>query len=232
MRRFAILILGVICLTGVLGGMVYAAEWRFHDYQSIYPMGDKLTVYGTIDCVPVEPPLYEDSLSYCETATVCIPDWCNDIIAIFEWPKEEYGGCGNVDYHKVVVVDGDPGDWWFDPIGEWVDMLPPECIELPSIGDRTGVTQDVYIVVDLEEYLLFYPVPIMDEYWIDNGICPDLPGYLVSTTPIEFDPLGIEPFNITPYTGYLYWDGTITLCPGGASGAEPSDWSSIKALFR
>jgi hypothetical protein len=112
-------------------------------------------------------------------------------------------------------------------------MLPPEGIELPSIGDWTGLSAPtVHLVVDLEEYLAFYPVPILSEYYIENGICPDLPGYLVGTTEIVFDPTGTEPLSTTNYTGYLYWDGTVSFFPGGFSATEPTNWGSIKALFR
>lgn len=231
MRRFVTVILGAICVSVLLFGSVHAAEWEFHDYQRSFPYPDRLTVYGTIDCVIQEPALYQGWLEYCETAGGCVPNWCNDLVAVFEWPDPPEG-CGNVDYWKAAAVGGVPGDWELDPLGDWIDMLPAEGIELPSIGDSTGLTRDIYLVVDLVEYLIHYPVPVRSTYHVSNGVSSDLPGYLIGTTPIEFTPSYTDPFYTLPFTGDLQFDGRITFRPGGPSANDETNWSSIKALFR
>ncbi|MFH1311990.1 MAG: hypothetical protein ABIJ00_02075 [Candidatus Eisenbacteria bacterium] len=211
-----------------------AAEWEFHDGLNAFANNpDRVTVYGTIDCVIQEPPLYQGWIEYCETVTGCVPPWCNDYIVIFQWAPNDPETCGNVDTWKVAVPGGIPGDWLLEPLAQWVDSyVPAEGVQLPTIGDATGAYQYIYVIVDLEEYLASYPVTLLEVYSISNGESPDLPGYLIGTTPIVFDPAGVEPFSTTPFTGDLWIDGDVWFWPGGASATEPSTWGRVKNMYR
>jgi hypothetical protein len=211
-----------------------AAQWQFHDGLNAYPDNpDRVTIYGTIDCQVMMTPLYEGWIEYCETVTGCLPTWCNDYLVIFEWAPNDPNTCGNIDWWKVAVPQGIPADWELAPLADWVDShVPPEGVCLPSIGDATGTTQEIYLVINLDEYLMHYPVPMLEEYSIVSGYCPDLPGYLIGTTPIEYTPMDPDPFHTTPFTGQLWFDGDVCLLPGGdPSGTDETTWSRIKSIY-
>lgn len=151
----------------------------------------------------------------------------------FEWAPNDPGTCHNVDKWKVAAPGGSPYDWVLEPLAYYVDTnVPSGGVQLPSIGDATGVVRDIYLVVDLGEYLASGPAPILPYYDIDNGRCLDLPGYLIGITPVEFTPWDYEPFYTDPFTGRLWLDGDIWFWPGGASGTDRTSWGAIKALFR
>lgn len=234
MKRLAIGSLGVICLLGLFGAVVEAAEWDYHDWLTSFPdNADRVTVYGTIDCTIIGGPIGEGWLQHCEHLTGCVPAWCNDLIVKFEWAPNDSATCGNINYLKTAVVGGVPGDWNLISLQEWIDAnVPPDGIMLPDIGDPSGEIQNVYVVVDLGVWLAT-PGILMSEYQVVDGLCWDLPGYLIGTTPIEYTPGAAEPFYTQPLTGWLQMNGDIKFTPFGLpSGSDQSRWGSIKALFR
>ena len=198
-----------------------AAQWKFH-FRSNYidsrvgtvcPGGD-LAVYGTIDCVNVEPPLFQGYATRCQTYQGAIPGWANDIKFIFDWNYI----CANHDEAKWArtVYNGGTGQWENVEMNSWIDdNIDPDGEDMPGLGDPTGVQPNIYFIADPAEWLAD-PRPLQDWYTVVNGECEDLPGYLIGTTPIVFDPHagpGGNPFSTTPFTGTLERDSTITFVP-------------------
>ena len=242
MRPMILSLLLVPILLVPIAERVPAATWQFHDYLQIpnywcpdsLPPYNTVTVWGTIDCQLIDPPLYDGLMQYCQTITGCIPTWANDYTVRFQWGPA--CTCGNINWFKAVAPAYDGAQWVLQDLWEWYDMyLPPEGTQpLPSIGDPTGTTQYVWVVVDMQVWLT-EPGQLLDQYYIQGGICWDLPGYLVSTTPIEFNPQAPpdeSPFVITPFTGYLTRDGDLVFYPHGNTPTEPNTWGSLKRLYR
>jgi len=210
MKKLLIGFLAVVLLVGVFGQMAEAARWEFHYWL---PNTTTLTVYGTINCHPVGPPLFQGTGVKSTKVSGWVPPWCNDYMTFNAWAPGYT--CGNVDTNKVAVKYYDVDRWRLYPLAKWIADNVPISVVLPTMGDSTGVIRYVHLVVDLAEWLAD-PRPLQDEYTITNGVCPDLPGYLIGTTPIIFDSLagsGQNPFQTTPLTGTLYRDGDITFTP-------------------
>ncbi len=179
--------------------------WRYHPKY----VDGWLTVYGTIDCQTYEPPIFERTyVEYCTTYEGYIPLWANDYLIIFEWDWF----CNNVDSFKVADPYWDGEYWRLYPFGPWLeDNLPPGGMILPTIGDETGETRYIHTVVNPSEWLADPREPL-PYYTIIDGECDDLPGYLIGTTPITFDPFAPpseNPFSTTPFTGELTYDGDL-----------------------
>jgi hypothetical protein len=86
-----------------------------------------------------------------------------------------------------------------------------EELALPTIGDSTGTYQNVYCVVDLLAWMSG-PREMLSTYNVVDGECAELPGYLVSSTPILYNreaPSWESPFEITPLTHTLVVDGEV-----------------------
>lgn len=96
------------------------------------------------------------------------------------------------------------------PLCPWVDFYIDKAnLEFPVFIDSTGAFDSMYVLLNLEDWFAD-PKPIQDEYVITDGICPDLPGFLVGTTPFVFDSLAPpeeNPFSTTPYTGVVQLQG-------------------------
>jgi hypothetical protein len=179
--------------------------WRYHPKY----VDGWLTVYGTVDCQTIEPPIFERAyVESCTTYEGYIPLWANDYLIIFEW---DYW-CGNVDSFKVSDPYWDGEYWRLYPFGPWLEEnLPPEGMILPTIGDETGETQYIHTIVNPSVWL-DDPREPLPYYEIIDGECDDLPGYLIGTTPITFDPFAPpseNPFETTPFTGVLTCDGDL-----------------------
>lgn len=190
-----------------------AAEWSFHFTYSMCP-GGHLEVWATIDCVRTLK-VFEGHVVECEEYKGYFPDdpQYNDIVFDFDW---DYW-CDNEDHIKIAWADwdGDERIWVLRPLPPWIDANLTGPMTVPSIGDPYGVDPNVYVVLDPTVWRA-EPRPLRDTYDIVNGRCPDLPGYLIGTTPITFDPNageGENPFSTTPLTQTLHRDGEITLTP-------------------
>ena len=187
------------------------AEWSFHFRHSDCP-GGWLQVWGTRDCVRVHR-IFDGPIEECRIYKGPVPPWCNDYETEFVW---DYW-CGNVDTHKTAVARYDTEDerWVLEPLEQWtVDHLE-EPLTMPMLGDDTGDIQNVYLVADVDTWRLD-PKELLPSYDIVDGRCDDLPGYLIGTTPITFNPDAAsdeDPFGTTPLTGTLVRDGERTVGP-------------------
>ncbi len=196
-------------------------HWTTEDPNRVW-----LKVYKTIDCEIIHPPLFDGWIYTCTPEEVEIPADANDFMVKMDWDH----WCNNRDHHKTAqpVYDGTTNQWQLQDLGQWIDDNAEIPLVLPSIGDDTGVIQDVYVMVNLGEWLAD-PRPLLDTYAIVDGASPDLPGYLIGTTPIVFNPdAGPDenPFSTTPLTGALVGDAEVTY---SASAPIPtvSEWGLI-----
>jgi len=190
-------------------------KWSYHFKFPSCP-GGTLKVYGTHDCVRLEPPLFNGYAKQCTKYQGYIPKKINDIevndiIFDFDW---DYW-CNNEDHIKFVspTWEGSQEKWVLTSIPSWIEANINEEFKLPSVGDALGEIQNIYVIVNLDEALA-NPVPPLDEYLVVSGECEDLPGYLIGTTPIVFNPYSgpdIYPFATTPIEYYeLVNDAEIT----------------------
>lgn len=190
------LLMMALCLT-LLSPALGAPTWSYHP---TYP--GTLTVYGTIDCQRIEPPLWSGPVEVCNNYTGPLPPWANDCEMEFAIDPQY---CSNYNKgHKVAVPQHDTS-WSLLPLADWLEQNVEDFIYLPVIMDVGGVVPIVYSVVDLQQWI-DDTRPIQDYYMISDGMCPDLPGYLIGTTPIVFTPeAGPEenPFSTTAFTGEL-----------------------------
>ena len=190
------LLVMALCL-GLFGPALGAVTWSYHP---TYP--GTLTVYGTIDCQRIEPPLWSGPVVVCTNYTGPLPSWANDCEMEFSidpayCPNHNKG-------HKVAVPQYD-SNWSLLPLVDWMEQNIEDYIYVPVIMDVGGAVPVVYSVVDLQQWLAD-PRPAQDYYTIVDGTCPDLPGYLIGTTPIVFTPEAgptENPFSTTPFTGEL-----------------------------
>ena len=195
-------------------------RWDFHFRGYDACPGGTLSVWGTINCNKVGGPIYEQYVNTSTTYAGPVPSWANDIEMRFAW---DYW-CHNVSVLKIAAPTYVGGVWRLLRLNPWINGHVRSDIDLPTIGDPTGVIQNVYYVVDLQQWLAD-PRPMLEEYDIIDGECSDLPGYLIGTTPIVFDSLAPPtrgtPFSTTPFTGTLYRDGEAYMSKGGMSCCIP-----------
>ncbi|MBL1217653.1 MAG: hypothetical protein D8M59_09180 [Planctomycetes bacterium] len=190
--------------------MASAADVTFHlNSTERVPEQGWLRIYGTIDCQIQDPPLYDDWVYHCEPVTVEIPDWANDVLVKFDWDW----WCQNQDDTKEASPNWNGTQWELEIIQDWIDRNAPWPFDIPVIGDPTGQFRHIYDICDLPVWL-DSGAEIYDEYFILDGTSPELPGYIVGLTPIQFDPTADYPFwTDTPMTGMLFRHATITFTP-------------------
>ncbi|MCD6468254.1 MAG: hypothetical protein J7L32_02965 [Thermoplasmata archaeon] len=191
--------------------------WRYHFFFDECP-GGWLEVYGTHNCDRLYPPLFSGYIKSCHTYTGYIPSklgdyTINDLMFDFYW--DYY--CNNVDHIKLVYPKWNPllNQWWLYPIKDTFNEYMGEGVTFPLLGDPYGELRETYVVVNLAEFLES-PQPPQDMYEITDGCCEDLPGYLIGTTPIVFNPFAApdeNPFSTTPVNGVLFHDSEITAEP-------------------
>lgn len=202
-----------------------AGFWNYHpDYDGF------LTVHGTIDCVSIDPALFEGDVEECHYYFGDLPPWANDYQITF---VADPPGCENRnEQYKVAIAVWNPGldQWELQPFGEWLDTnLCGSHTYLPVIADmRIDGVQTIYSVVDLATWVAA-PGRLQDTYDITNGTCPDLPGFLIGTTLITFDPeagSGENPFQTTPLTGPVNMVGDVLLA-GCREPPAVSEWGMV-----
>jgi hypothetical protein len=193
-------------------------KWTYHFLYSPCP-GGVLQVSATHNCAVQGPPIYDRYVKYCQTVTGYIPKKINnleinDVLFDFYW---DYF-CENHDQIKLVSPkwSDEQNKWTLTSLYPWVQANLDSEFKIVSVGDPTGTIQNVYTLVNLDEYLA-NPVPPQDEYIIENGLCPMLPGYHFGMTPFMFEPdVGPDdfPFFAPPLMfGVLSYDAEITLSP-------------------
>jgi hypothetical protein len=116
----------------------------------------------------------------------------------------------------VPVWDADLQQWVLLNLEEWIDYASI-MIETPKLTSGMEGSPEIFIAINLQEWVDGGMPPKLPEYQIVNGVSPDLPGYLIGTTPITFDPSNPEgPFWTEPYDGVVYNHGVIDFHPAYA----------------
>jgi len=195
--------------TDMIAGPVYDDPQPTWEYNAINVSG-WLTIWGAYDHDSISPPIFgEDYITAPSEHSDTLPRWANGYFWKFRWDAS----CGNINHGEVEIPKRRRDSWYLDSLAAWLDttLTEGESITIPSVGDPTGSIQYVYIAVDLEAWYE-NPQPTKEQYIIIDGRCDDLPGYLIGTTPIEFDSLAVgeTPFSTVPLTGTLSLDGTLT----------------------
>ncbi len=203
--------------------------------------GGRLTVCPTVNGSIVGPAIVDNMITavgtnYCSP----IPDERSDIYFHFYWQS-----CTNSDFWDFGVVNHAGLKWSFEPnLSPWlIDILisrgtEADSLALASLSDSTGIIKDVHVFVNLAQWLA-RPQPLQPKYTISNGTCPELPGYIIGTTPMVFDSLaGPEenPMRTTPLNGTLWLDATVgvtlvAVSRGDANGDGTVDISDVVYLI-
>ena len=195
MNKLAKWILVMIAVTAVCTATAQAATWKFtpssggytdpnHPEWGVYSGNGWLTVWPTINCIRQEPVLFERQYVLAGVeygGEIPKGKGYNDWTAYFEWDF----GCGNKVWYKLYVCK--EGELRPVLLSEWMDEFVPddEPIEYLSLGDPTGTDPNIYIVVNLRVLLENPAPPPQETYLFVNGVCEELPGYQVGTTPFE-----------------------------------------------
>ncbi|RLF51597.1 MAG: hypothetical protein DRN19_02510, partial [Thermoplasmata archaeon] len=188
--------------------------WRYHFSFPNCP-GGWLRVYATHNCMRIKL-LFDGYIRSCETYEGFIPDkvddlTVNDIIFDFYWDAP----CKNEEHTKLVypVYNENTEKWELLPMRYVFNHYIPDDLVIPFIGDPTGEIQEIYVVINLREFLE-NPRPPQESYVITNGRCDELPGYMISTEPIEFNPDAPpeeEPFSWEETLNCILWyDSELT----------------------
>jgi hypothetical protein len=145
-----------------------------------------VTVWNTFFGFRVGDPIYQGGLVGCTHLTVKSSWWATDLSV-----EQSIPVYGHMTSHSLGPVrEQSPGSYVMDPLNAWlqtnygfVTQIVPEVAH-PQV--------DVHVAIDICEWLGSglapppYGVPL-DVNDID-GTCEDLPGYMIGTTPISFDP--------------------------------------------
>lgn len=193
--------------------------WRYHFSFPNCP-GGWLRVYATHNCMRIKL-LFDGYIRSCETYEGFVPEkvndlTVNDIMFDFYWDAP----CKNVEHTKLVypTYNENTGEWELVPIRYVFNHYIPDGLVIPFIGDPTGEIQEIYVVINLRDFLE-NPQPPQESYVITNGRCDSLPGYMISTTPIEFDPNAPpdeDPFSWEENLNCILWyDSELTTEPEG-----------------
>lgn len=175
-----------------------------------------LKVYATHDCEKIEPALLDISAKYCRRYRIYVPkeygdEDVNDLLCNYSW----LDGCGYIKY-ATADYDDENEKWKLVNLGKWADENVEVKFKTYIMGDKNHEIQEIYVMVELDKFLE-NPVPPQDEYLVINGVCEDLPGYLIGTTPIVFNPNAgpdENPFSTTPIEYYVLSNfGDITIGP-------------------
>jgi hypothetical protein len=206
MKKLIIGLLATIMLVAICAEAAQGGAWVYRAKRDGW-----LTVWGTINCQVIEPPALDRTYVLRHHVYFgFLPPGSNDFLTKFEWDAS----CGNVDWIKFGIPFWNGVTWELTILDEWIGAnLSDGGLRFPTMGDSSGVDPDIYIMIDVETWFAD-PRPEQNEYTVVDGVCDDLPGYLIGTTPIVFDPNAPEsgyPFSTTLYTGTLHNDGEITL---------------------
>lgn len=216
MKKLAKWILAAMAIMIVCTATAEAAKWKFrpigrgysdpdHQDWGVYEGNGWLTVYPTINCNKQDPNLFDRQYVFWDEeleGTIPSGKGYNDFTAYFEWDF----GCENKVWYKLYVCPD--GNLKPDPLPEWINNQQPqdELSSLPSLGDPTGADPNIYIVVNLRLWRENPAPPQQETYLIENGVCEQLPGYRIGTTPFKYkEEEPCHPFvTDNPFTGTLY----------------------------
>ena len=179
------------------------------------------TVNGTVNGVIIDPPLGTEIVDEGDRLYGNSPNWATDMrvkLVGIMW------GQARVVEWSWYVPSYDPidGRWRMDYLEPWQReriRSEKDWLILPTPGDSLDDFTEIYVGVDLNQWYAD-PQPLQQTYLVTNGTCPDLPGYIIGTTPIVFNkeaPPDANPLETMPLTGELSLGGYGTLTPEPAT---------------
>ena len=123
--------------------------------------------------------------------------------------------------YAIGAIRYEDGGWKVVNLSAWANLYIQAKsgqgeLLVPQVADTSASGEDLYTLIILEDWL-GSGQPIQDTYSVVDGTCGEIPGLLVSTTPIQFDSLagpGDDPFLGTPYTGTVHLIAETSLSPG------------------
>lgn len=204
-------------------GKCKTPTWEYY-FNPIGPYanvpGGCLTVWATWDCRRVCPALFMGYINTRQHYSGPIPDSIttpdgvtrviNDIQYDFVWDWS----CHNYEVNKYTIAKYKNSSWALEPLSPWIQDNLNQAERYPNIA-LINPPQAIYTIMR-GDILLQNPPVFQDEYFIENGTCPELPGYYIGTTPITFNSnAGPEnnPFVTEPFTGLVVNAGEICLSP-------------------
>jgi len=236
MNKLAKWILVTIAVTAVCTATAEAARWKFtstdmgwassaHPEWGVYNGNGWLTVWPTINCHPQDPPLVENEyvlggVEY--SGEIPRGKGYNDFMAYFKWDF----GCGNEGWLKWYVCKD--GELVAVPLPEWIDNNVT-TMTLPSLGDPTGTDPNIYVLVNLRVAYENPAPPLQESYVFNDGVCEQLPGYQVGTTPFKHKgEIPCHPFETDNlFSGTLYLHAQVDVIGDIPKPPTLSEWGLI-----
>jgi hypothetical protein len=123
----------------------------------------------------------------------------------------------------LAFLAGSPGDLTEADLSLGTSFFVEDAEFLvPMLYDKDGI-QNLFVAVDLTQWLSFFtPFSVGEEFTISGGVSPLLPGFLVSTTEIGFDPaIGFTTNN----------PATLTVVAGGTIDGRTVPFPSTAAML-
>jgi hypothetical protein len=233
MKKQLFLFVALLTVAVLAGPASEGSGWRW--YTPGTPCGCQggiLEVWATNNCNPVPPPVFPPAwVDYGEHRHGSTPDiWngqeVNDMV--FVWDCGEPGSgctCATV-FTKLAVPRWKHHEWILADLDKWIDRHVEVMTVPPMFG---GPAPAVYVVVDLAHWDDSSFV-LGQSYTFLDGVCDELPGLLVGTSPIGFDPNapkdGNPFFTTAPFNGAMFPHGEIALV-GKEAADEDEDSDSL-----
>jgi hypothetical protein len=233
MRKILLLVIPLLSIVVLAGPNAAAGGWTWHvnNPPGCDCTGGILTVWATHDCNNIDPAIFAGWVLYGQQYSGGTPDtWSGQAVNDMKFVWDCAGAnpnchCPTVDSKLGSARHDDKKNRWvLEDLNEWIDDNV-EWSRIPLLHNAGCTTfGDIYVVVDLPRWDNRAFVPGY-AYSIVGGMSPELPGYLIGTTPIVFDPTApgnVSPFSTTPFTGTLYSHGEVFL-EGAPAGDEDED---------
>jgi hypothetical protein len=107
--------------------------------------------------------------------------------------------------YEIAAPEYGASGWQDAILSDWLSQHANAGLSFPLLTDSAITNDTLYVYINLNEWIA-NPHSADSTYAISNGVCPQLPGYLVGTTPFEFNPSASpdeNPVSTTPYSGVV-----------------------------
>jgi uncharacterized protein (TIGR02145 family) len=185
-----------------------------------WPSPIKVEIWATLNNEPTLK--LADFVDRWSCGTTCsywtpIPTWANDLLVRWERANRRV-------IFRALSPKWEDGIWHLDNFHELLAASGAVAFDFPTIIDTLNSADSIYVLIDLAKWSAD-PRPDQDQYTIVDGVCAELPGYLVGTTPFVFNQdagQNENPYSTTTFSGTMILAGRSDLMPpyycGDASG--------------
>jgi len=168
-----------------------------------------IRVWNTFFGFRVGDPIYEGWLPAGNTLTVSSSWWATDLSVAQDTPT------GPAEHSIGAVQEKSEGVYELAELNTWLGENFGFTPQLLADLAHTASGPPLFVAIDISEFLFSgAAVPPGTPVSVVTGEADDLPGYLIGTTPISFDP-NEGWVNPDPYTGTLEVIGEITIAAPG-----------------